>query len=125
MAMQWSAALVLWCLACPAPAFGAGGQPDPPLTPAVLIASYSDGRSTHRVVSARPSGAWTPLFPKTLDWRSAEGLAVSAINYRWSLTVDGVRVDVSVFLGEPHQKELSVATATVTPDQPVVIDGSG
>src|SRR5688572_19358584 len=79
-------------------------QPEPPLAPVVLTTTYSDGRSTPKVVSARPGGAWTPLFPKTHTWRSPEGLAVSAINYRTVLTAAGIQVDVSVFLGEPHQK---------------------
>ena len=115
-------ALVLLTLICRAPALSARIQPEPLLTPVVLVTSYSDGRSTHRVVSARPSGAWTPMFPKTRTWRSPEGLTVSAINYRWVLNPDGVRVEVFVFLGEPRQKEISVASVTVTPDHPVVID---
>jgi hypothetical protein len=104
-------------------AFAVRPQPAAPLTPVVLITSYSDGRSSPRVVSARPTTAWTPLFPKTQAWRSPEGLTVSALHYRCVLTAEGVRVDVSVFLGEPHQKELPVAKVTVTADQPVVLDG--
>jgi hypothetical protein len=123
MALTLAAALVFVAVLTPAQSSADQAQPDVPLPPVVLITSYSDGRSTPSVVSARPTTAWTPLFPKTQAWRSPEGLTVSAIHYRCVLTADGVRVDVSVFLGEPHQKELPVAHVTVTADQPVVIDG--
>jgi hypothetical protein len=122
MAFPLPAALLFVAVLALAPSSAVRAQPDPTLTPVVLITSYSDGRSTPRVVSARPTTAWTPLFPKTQAWRSPEGLTVSAIHYRCVLTAEGVRVDVSVFLGEPHQKELPVAKVTVTADQPVVID---
>jgi hypothetical protein len=121
MALPLPAAFVFVAVLSAHPA-GTWPQPDPPLAPVVFITSYTDGRSTPRVVSARPTTAWTPLFPKTQAWRSSEGLTVSAINYHAVLTADGVHVKVSVFLGEPHQKELPVATVTVTPDQPVVIE---
>ena len=39
---------------------------------------------------------------------------MSAIDYRCVLTADGVRVDVSLFLGEAHQKKLPIANVTVT-----------
>jgi hypothetical protein len=125
MAVRWTRALVLVAVIWHAHIVAASVQPDPPLTPVVLVTSYTDGRSVHHVVSERSSGAWTPVFPKIAAWRSPDGLAVSAINFRSVLTANGVRVDVSVFLGEPGQKELPVASVTVAADHAVVIKDLG
>ena len=88
-------------------------------TPVVLSITYGDGRTARHIVGAKPTRSWTPYFPKTAEWRSPEGLAVTAINYVQSPERGGVRVTISLFLGSPHQKEISVAHVLVTPENPV------
>ena len=90
--------------------------------PLVLTITYADGRAVPHLITTRWSGAWTPMFPKNRDWRSPEGLSVTAVNYKHRIEGPGVRVNVSVFLGQPRQKELSVASVVVAPDERVRID---
>jgi hypothetical protein len=87
--------------------------------PLVLSITYGDGRTARRIISATPSGAWSPIFPKLAEWRSPEGLAVTAINYQHVLEDGGVRVSIAVVLGSPPQKEIPVARVLVTPESPV------
>jgi hypothetical protein len=87
--------------------------------PLVLSITYSDGRTSRRIITATATNGWTPMFPKSAQWRSPEGLAVTGINYRHVLEDGGVRVAISVFLGSPLQKELDVARVLVTPETPV------
>lgn len=92
-------------------------------TPVVLTITYADGRIARHVITAKPTNAWTPLFPRSADWRSPEGLPVTAINYQHVAESNGVRVRISLFLGTPHQKEIAVANVLVTPDHPMRVTG--
>jgi hypothetical protein len=85
-------------------------------TPIVLSIEYADGRTVRHVITANPTNGWTPLFPKTADWRSPEGLPVYAINYRHAIEGDGVRVRISLFLGSARQREIHVANVFVPAD---------
>lgn len=87
--------------------------------PVALSISYSDGRIARHIITARPTNAWTPYFPKAAEWRSPEGLPVVAINYWHSLEDDGVRVKISLFLGPSHQREIEIGSVVVTRDHPV------
>src|SRR5688572_1887736 len=87
--------------------------------PLVLSITYSDGRTARRIITVTPSNAWTPMFPKDAQWRSPDGLAVSAIYYQHVLEDGGVRVAIAVVLGSPPQKEIDVARVLVTPENPV------
>lgn len=87
--------------------------------PLALSITYGDGRTTRRIITATPTNAWTPMFPKRAQWRSSDGLAVTGINYQHVLEDGGVSVTISVFLGSPPQKEIDVARVLVTPENPV------
>ena len=89
--------------------------------PLVLSITYGDGRTARHVITASPTGAWTPMFPRRAQWRSPEGLAVTAINYRHVLEDGGVGVTISVVLGSPPQKEVDVTRVLVTPENPVPV----
>jgi hypothetical protein len=88
----------------------------------VLSVSYADGRVASHIVSTRGGGSWTPYFPKVAEWRSDDGLAVSAVNLRYALEEKGVRVRISLFLGTPQQKEIDVATVLVARHELVVVE---
>ena len=98
---------------------GAAGQDAAAQKPLTLSIAYADGRTVRHVVTARATSVWTPMFPRSTDWRSAEGLAVSAVHYQHVLEGAGVRVKVSVLLGQPHQKEIPVANELVEWERPV------
>lgn len=106
-------------------ALAASVAPQPPaqdgLPPVELAIAYDDGRVVRYVVNARSSIAWTPLFPRAAEWRSADGLRVEAIHYRHRLDGNGVRVTVSLLLGPFHQREVNVTDVIVARDQPVVV----
>lgn len=87
--------------------------------PLALSITYADGRTVRRIITATPTNAWTPMFPKNAQWRSPEGLPVTAINYQHVLEDDGARVTIAVVLGSPPQKEIHVARVLVTPENPV------
>ena len=99
----------------------AGGQATPDDTPAiVLIKTFADGRSTHEIVGDQPRSSWTPLFPRIPSWTPPPGtLPIEAVKVVHVLTMDRVRLDVSVLRGSPHQKEEPVETVYVTREQPV------
>ena len=88
-------------------------------TPIVLSIEYADGRTVRRVITENPTHGWTPLFPKTADWRSPEGLPVYAINYEHAIEGERVRVNISLFLGTARQREIHVANVLVPPDDRV------
>ncbi len=102
--------------------FAAGQPAAPPSAPVELSTTYADGRVSRHVVTTRSSSAWTPYFPRASEWRSADGLPVTAINYRFQLDGEAVRVNVSVFLGQPHQKEIEVANVLVGQAEALTIE---
>ena len=95
------------------------GQEAAAQKPLTLSIVYADGRTVRHVVTTRPTSVWTPMFPRSTDWRSAEGLAVSAVHYQHVIEGAGVRVKASVLLGQPHQKEIPVANELVEWERPV------
>jgi hypothetical protein len=90
--------------------------------PLVLHIGYADGRTVSKLVTARTNSSWTPLFPRSGSWRSPDGLSVTAVGYKYRLERAGVRVEVSVLLGQPFQRELAVASMVVAGSEPARID---
>ncbi len=115
-----SAALVLFT-------FGAVQAPPPAGAPAermALIVEFADGRVTHQPVGPVRGSSWTPMFPRVPEWRPAPGhLQVSAIRRSFRRTEQGLRLTVSVLLGDAHEQEVTVYEGTLTLGDRVTVTG--
>lgn len=92
------------------------------LTPLILQVTYSDGRTVPHTVGPGLNSSWTPMFPRIPRWLPQRGaLPATAVEYSWVRIREsaGVRVQVTVRFGTPHQEERLVANVIVGPDAPV------
>ena len=76
---------------------------------ALEVRFYPQQAPAYQHVSSKRGGAWYARFGHVRDWKQPpDTLAVTAVNVRSEVAEGGVRVWVSVFLGEIHQQERAV-----------------
>lgn len=76
---------------------------------ALEVRFYPQQAPAYQMVSSKRGGAWYARFGHVRDWKQPpDALAVTAVNVRSEVAEDGIRVWVSVFLGEIHEQEKAV-----------------
>ena len=76
---------------------------------ALEVRFFPQQAPAYQHVSSKRGGAWYARFGHVRDWKQPpDTLAVTAVNVRTEVAEDGVRVWVSVFLGEIHEQEKAV-----------------
>lgn len=109
LAATAAAMIVLAAAQAPAPV-PAGA----PLERMSFVVEFADGRVTHHPVGPRRGSSWTPMFPRVAGWEPAPGEPrPTAVNYILRRTDGGVWFAVSVFLGEAHEREVTVHEGTL------------
>ena len=90
--------------------------------PVALVIAYADGRVVSTILGDRPYRSWTPIFPRAASApKDAGSLAVNAIEYFAEREQDGVRVEVWLRFGTPHQRRELVSRVLVAPGAPVEV----
>jgi hypothetical protein len=86
-----------------------------------LAVEYADGVTTYRTIE-KAGGGWTPFFPTLGEPPTRNGLPLSALLIAHVPSPSGLRVEISLRYGRPHQHTEHVTTVDVTTDQKVRID---
>jgi hypothetical protein len=101
--------------------------PAPVATAAERLAftiEFEDTRVNHQPVGATTGSAWTPMFPRVVPWQARPGEpAIDAIKYVFERAAEGVRFEVRVLLGKPHQQDVVVHEGTLRVGERVKVDG--
>jgi hypothetical protein len=88
--------------------------------PLSLVVTYSDGKTTTRVLTPR-GGSWTPTFPRSAKPPTYDGLPLAALKV--DHVVDGdVTVTVSLMYGRPHQRTVHIATVKLVAQEPITVN---
>ena len=98
----------------------AQGPAREPVGPRSLLVTYSDGRTSPRILTPR-GGSWTPFFPRRPEAPAHDGLPLSALKIDHVVEGDVV-VTVSLLYGSPHQRTVQVAKVRVTGSEPVQVN---
>jgi hypothetical protein len=111
MALKRTLLLLLAAAALAAPALGQQTNL-PPTQLALEVQFYPNVAPGYQTVSPdKRGGAWWGRFARVPGWEQpVEWPAVTAVNIKSELAEGGVRVWVSVFLGELHEQEKSIAS---------------
>jgi hypothetical protein len=87
---------------------------------ALQVRFYPNQEPAYQTVSSKPGGAWYARFGHVPEWKQPENsLPVTAVNIKSELAEGGVRVWVSVFLGEIHTQEKAVTSYLLTEGEKV------
>jgi len=94
----------------------------PPTQLALEIHYFPKQPPTYQSVSAARHGSWFARFGQVPGWKQPpDSLPVTAVNVKWELAEDGVRVWVSVFLGELHQQESKISSYVMHEGEKVTV----
>jgi len=95
----------------------------PPTQLALEIHYFPKQPPTYQSVSATSRrGTWFGRFGQVPGWKQpSDALPVTAINVKSELAEDGVRVWVSVFLGELHQQENQISSYVMHEGEKVTV----
>jgi hypothetical protein len=89
---------------------------------ALEVRFYPPQEPAYLTVASKRGGAWFARFGRVPEWKQPENsLPVTAVNIRSELAEGGVRVWVSVFLGEIHTQEKAVTSYILTEGEKVTV----
>lgn len=122
-----SARTLFWFLivaaALATPAAMAQQIPPEPTSLALEVYFYPKEPPAYQVIPpSSPRGAWYARFGRVRGWTQPPGSpAVTAVNIKSELAEEGVRIWVSVFLGELHEQENRVASYVLHEGEKVTV----
>jgi hypothetical protein len=89
---------------------------------ALEVRFYPQQEPAYHAVSSKRDGAWFARFGHVPEWKQPESsLPVTAVNIQSELAESGVRVWVSVFLGEIHAQEKAVTSYVLAEGEKVTV----
>jgi len=89
---------------------------------ALEVRFYPQQEPAYHAVSSKRDGVWFARFGHVPEWKQPENsLPVTAVNIQSELAEGGVRVWVSVFLGEIHTEEKAVKSYVLTEGEKVTV----
>jgi len=89
---------------------------------ALEVRFYPQQEPAFQTVSSKRGGAWYARFGRVPEWKQPENsLPLTAVNIKSELAEGGVRVWVSVFLGEIHTQEKAVTSYILTYGEKVTV----
>jgi len=89
---------------------------------ALEVRFYPQEEPAHHAVSSKRDGVWFARFGHVPEWKQPENsLPVTAVNIQSEMAESGVRVWVSVFLGEIHKQEKAVMSYVLTEGEKVTV----
>ena len=113
-----------WMLAVAAAVAQAPAPADVVADRLAFTIEFEDGRINPQPVGATRGSSWTPMFPRVVPWRPRPGEpAIDALKYAFERTPEGVRFQVCVLLGSPHQQEIVVHEGALRVGERVKVDG--
>lgn len=96
--------------------------PPAPSSLALEVRFYPQQEPAYQTVSPKRGSAWYARFGRVPEWKQpADSLPVTAVNIKSELAESGVRVWVSVFLGELHAQEKAITSYVLKETEKVTV----